>query len=292
TQRFLGYLAVLVAPTFARDLDQACEALAARVLRAPWARAGAAAALIVALPLPSTLTGAFRPGIAIRWEFFPVAACDWIEAHDVRGHGMNPFAWGGYLLWRFWPQPGRLPFMDIHQAGTTQDRYAYALAPVDTAAWYWLDRERRFDWVLEQRKSTDPRDHLLDMLDRDSTWALVFTDDVAALYVRRRGSLAALAQRERYHWLAAGEDALGGIGARAYADTSAERAIRAELERQVRDSPWNGDANSLLANLDLHDGEWSGALAHLEAARRASPHLAGLQAREQIARDSLAAQKR
>ena len=48
-------------------------------------------------------------------------------------------------------------------------------------------------------------------------------------------------------------------------------------------------AHNLLANLDLIEGRWQGALDHLALVRRLEPSMQGLAEREQLARDSLAA---
>jgi hypothetical protein len=36
-------------------------------------------------------------------EVFPVAAANWIDSNPQSGNGFNYFTWGGYLLYRFWP---------------------------------------------------------------------------------------------------------------------------------------------------------------------------------------------
>src|SRR5205823_245291 len=116
------------------------------------------------------------PGTGFGYGFmhkpFPERACDWMELHAVRGKAFNVFSFGGYLLWRFYPDPGRLPFMDIHQAGTREIRYLYAWALQDSVAWRQLDRRFRFDYVLLPRTLPGNPD-LADFLDADSTWALV-----------------------------------------------------------------------------------------------------------------------
>ncbi|MCC6652994.1 MAG: hypothetical protein IT348_17705 [Candidatus Eisenbacteria bacterium] len=291
TQRFLGYLAVMAAPLFARDADEAMERGVDRVFGSPWLRAAGAALLMVLLPLQSLTDEALKPGYGIRWEFYPVRACDWIEQHGVRGRGFNAFDQGGYLLWRFWPDRGRLPFMDIHQSGTRQDRYTVAYVPQDSVAWRTLDNERRFDWVIwPRKKDTIPR--LPDFLDADTTtWALVLSDDAAALWLRRDGSMAPLAERERYRWLPAGTLRLAEVGRAAFSDTVARAEIRAEFERALAASPYDAHTHSLMANLELSAGNWNAALVHLAAARRAIPWLSGLEERERLARDSLAAEQ-
>src|SRR5262249_6580890 len=154
-----------------------------------WPRAvavSAAAVAMVGLELSHT-TLALGPGIDTR--FLPVAACDYMDRAGVRGRSLNEFWQGGYLLWRFWPQRDRLPFMDIHQSGSPADRALVARLGRDPLAFAALDRERRFDWVMtsaHERLSGD----LADELDADSSWRLVFTDDAAVLYARRDGALA------------------------------------------------------------------------------------------------------
>src|SRR5207249_2455776 len=105
-------------PTFARDL---CDALARSSWwsgRSSWTRATLALAPVVVIAaLELGRTGPdFRK--VVRWDLLPVRACDFMAEHDVRGRGYNMFWHGGYLLWRFWPDRDRLPFMDIHQTGT------------------------------------------------------------------------------------------------------------------------------------------------------------------------------
>jgi hypothetical protein len=255
TQRLLGLAAVMVAPFFARDLDRwmAGARWPAR-LRAPWAQAGVVTALVAIAWAPTFGDELMRPGPGVHWEYFPVRSCDWMRDHRVRGRGFNPFELGGYLLFRFWPDRGKLPFMDIHQAGTLTDRSLAAYAYVRPAAWRQLDDERRFDWALLPTEQ-DPRAILLDTIDADTTtWALVSFDDASVLYLRRDGAMATLAARERYRLLPGAAARLGPALERCAADTLARRALRAELERAAASSPWNGRARDGLARLDTLAG--------------------------------------
>src|SRR4029077_10514265 len=99
---------------------------------------------------------------------------------------------GGYLLWRFWPDRSRLPFMDIHQGVSADDRDLYAAVFTDATRWDEIDARHHFDIVLLDRVQYGS-DRLYDHLDRDSTWVLVFADDAAVLYLRRNGPMAAAA---------------------------------------------------------------------------------------------------
>jgi hypothetical protein len=51
------------------------------------------------VPLNLTRTGnCFDP------QVFPVQAVNWLESHPRDGNGFNYFTWGGYLLYRRWPE--------------------------------------------------------------------------------------------------------------------------------------------------------------------------------------------
>jgi hypothetical protein len=287
--RFLGPLAVVLAPFLARDLS---EALAAGEWPA-WTRPAAARAALVAagcllVAVPELTRANTRIGLGFLPAPYPATACDWIERHDVRGRAWNAFDNAGYLLWRFWPQRDRLPFMDIHQTGTRQDRDLVAFMHQDPAAWRRLDDERRFDWVLMPRAQSD-RTRRVDWLDADSTFVPGFVDDDWVVYLRRDGSMAALADSAGYRRLPGSYRNMGAFGDSIVANPAVRPQVRAELERSIRESPANGHAHSLLANLDLLEGRWADALANLEAAREVQPGLPGLDARARVARDSLAA---
>lgn len=284
SQRFIGYFAIVAAPFAARDLASLVADARGAVpaaLRAPGARAAAVAAACVALAIPELVRPDWPLGVGLDPVAYPVKACDWVESHGVRGRSFNAYWQGGYLIWRFWPDRGRLPFMDIHQTATRKDRDLYAYAWGDSGAWHELDAERRFEWALVPRKQGAA--HLLDFLDADSTWALVFADDAAALYLRRTGPLAALAAREAFVQVPGGTDALPALVRRVTLDRGARAAAIAELRRQVADSPVTGQAHSQLANLEALDGDWKAALADVRAARRIDPRLPLLDERERTA---------
>ncbi len=290
--RFLGPFSIAIAPFLARDLS---DGLAARRwpdwARPPAARATLAAALCVAVALPELLRPTTPFGVGIRTSGLPVAACDWIERHDVHGRLWNSFDDAGYLLWRFWPRRDRLPFMDIHQTGTRRDRDLMAAFYTDPRAWTELDRERRFDWVLV-RRTPGPHPHRVDVIAADSAFVPGFIDDEWVVLLRRDGSMAALAESLGYRWLPASYLQMQALGAAFEADSTLRRRLRVELERSVHDSPRTGHSRSLLANLDLLEGDWTGALEELRAARALDPELPGLDERERMARDSLEARNR
>jgi hypothetical protein len=289
TQRFIGYTALALAPFLARDASEfwATRRWPGWVAR-PWPRL-VLAALAAALLLAPGLSGpALRPAMRWRESGFPIAACDAIAAQGVRGRSFNLFSHGGYLLWRFWPERDRLPFMDVHQTGTSEDRAEYFPAMFDSATWVAFDRHHHFDWVLLGRLAAT-RTPLLDWLDADSThWALTFVDDVAALYVRRDGVGAQAAARWRYRVLPGGRTRLALIADRMAHDPALRSAFVTELERSARESRWSAGTEQMLGSIAMVDGRPADALGHFDAARRMDPSYPLLHTRRGLALMGLA----
>lgn len=110
---------------------------------------------------------------------FPVHAVDWLAAHPQRGKPFNHFPWGGYLLYRLWPE--QRVFID----GQT-DFYGEALTrqyeQVITLSLGWEDVLMEYDvqWVL-----VPPDGALADALRSGPGWQMVYEDSTAILLVRK-----------------------------------------------------------------------------------------------------------
>jgi hypothetical protein len=271
TQRFLGFYAVVAAPHLARDLGEWVGARTwPRWTAAPAARAVITAGLCLAICLPEWRAPDPTPGVGIQMRNYPEGACDFMAAQGVRGRGFNQFRSGGYLLWRFWPEQDRLPFMDIHQAGTPDIRRMYVAAMFGRDGWLALEQRFGFEWALLSRPQ-NPGEHYLDYLDADSSWALVFVDDAGAVYVKRRGALAGVADRFGYGAIGAGRIKVNRVAEACGRDPVLRARVRQELERSIAASPRTALAHSLLANLALFEGRFPEARAELERALAEDP---------------------
>lgn len=272
-QRFFGFYALAAAPFIMRNLD---EWVTARRWPSwsgnPWVRAGAVAVLTAVVGYGQIARPWPRVGIGIDEAYFPVRACDFIAEQGVQGRAFNQFYEGGYLLHRFWPDRQRLPFLDIHQSGDPGIRLLYTRAFESRESWIAADSRFGFDVVLLDRYRS-PKNPLLDVLDADSMWALVFVDDAAALWVRRAGPLAGVAARFGYRYLPAGEARTRPLGEACARDSALRQAVKAELQRAADASPWNATALSLLANIALSEGRYREARDLLVRGLRLMPGL-------------------
>jgi len=268
SQRFLGFLVLVATPFVARDLAAWRSARSRASLS--WLPAIAISAACVAMCVPEWTRPEPQPGFGLDLRGFPVAACDFMETHGVRGRSFNYFYHGGWLLWRFRAERERLPFMDIHQAGTPDIRRAYLAAFAERGAWRTLDERYRFDWLL-LRRTQAAGDSLLDFADDDTSYARVFLDDAAALYVRRDGASRAVADSFGFRILPGGTARLAALGRACEHDAVLRAATRAELERARADSPRHARAASLLANVALIEHRYAAARALLLEAQTIAP---------------------
>jgi hypothetical protein len=267
TQRFLGFYAVVAMPFVSRDLGELMTTWSGWPPRLSLAaRTGAIAVACLAVGALEWQRWEYPLRLALDDASYPMRACDFMAAHAVRGRGMNQFGLSSWQIYRFWPDRERLPFMDIHQSGTRSDREFYQFAQIDLGGWKLMNDRYHFDYALLSRIQYQA-DRLLDALDADTAFALVFKDDVAALYVRRDGPMKSVADRYAYRVVPAGNIGLAKVGSSSAGDAVLQARAAAELEREIAESPWHSRASSLEANIAMSAADWSRAQVLLDTTR-------------------------
>ncbi len=270
-QRFMGTYALAAAVYVGRDLDEWAQAWTRPVWAArPWPRAALAAAACVLVTLPELTRPSYGIDYRLNQSSFPVAACDFVQRHDLHGRLFNQFDYGGYICFRFWPRRDQLPFMAIHLEGTKELRALYSSALLRRSSWQQLERTYRFDYLVLTRPKI-ATDYVRTFLDRDTSWVRVFLDDAAYVYVRDRGPFARLAADSGYRVIPADPDSLTAFGRRTTVDPTLRRRAEAELWREVRGSRFHAKALNLLANIALFESRWDDARRELEEAIAIDP---------------------
>jgi tetratricopeptide (TPR) repeat protein len=273
-QRFLGVYALIATPFFMRDLAEAAAAWRwPHGAASPRARAAITVAACLAMSVPEWRRFDMPLGIDLQWTRYPVRACDFIAAHGIRGRGFNNFEFGGYQAWRFWPDRARLPFMTgTIEAATLEDRFLYAGVFARPEAWRALDRRHHFDYILMERVQ-EGDNRLLDVLDADSTWALVFADDAAVVYLRRAGAMAPLAASLGARPLPAGQAGLAILARAMMTDSTIMSRVADGFRARIASSPWNSRDLALLANVELARGRMGEARRLIEQGLAVDPAL-------------------
>jgi hypothetical protein len=112
---------------------------------------------------------------------YPVGAADWLAAHPDAGTRMyNQYGWGGYLAYRFYPQPNRRVFI-FGEAELMGDGLLNEYEEVQTLRPDWRSILDRYgvDYVIYNRGEP-----LANVLALDPQWTLVYQDSVAVIYTR------------------------------------------------------------------------------------------------------------
>ena len=109
-------------------------------------------------------------------QVFPVNAVDWMEAHPITGAGFNYFPWGGYLLYRTWPEQrvfidGQTDFYG--EQLTRQYEQAISLQP----GWREVLQGNHVRWVL-----MPPESELARALQAEPGWITLYRDDTAMVF--------------------------------------------------------------------------------------------------------------
>ena len=243
--RFVYLLEVVTAPIIARQLVVLAGITRTRLARvlvtvsSALALTAATAAVIVTLAGAGPLADDRNVlGLGVNDRFVPDGALRFLDSRKVDGRLFNAFHFGGYIVWRDFPR--RVPIIDgrgqvspslleeIHFARAyprhlerLHARYGFEAAVMDYPSY-----------------SGDPVETVLgpdaDVALASPQWALVYWDDVALVYLRRDGPHAAVIARDEYRLVKPAND-LASL-ARVLADPARAEAVRAELERNVRET--------------------------------------------------------
>jgi hypothetical protein len=184
--RNMALFALVAAPLLVRNTNAWLDARGARLPGAD-ALAALLAVAVALLAWDAARGDLFRrlgsprePGLGVLDVLHPVGAAEWIAANRPPGPLGHHMADGGYLIWRLYPD--YLVLAD--------GRWIYRARPevvrlLGEKSFRRLDAELHFGTVIVHYSPLD-LGPLLRALYRDREWQLVFADEVAAVFVRRR----------------------------------------------------------------------------------------------------------
>ena len=112
---------------------------------------------------------------------YPVGAADWLAAHPEVGTKMyNQYGWGGYLAYRFYPQPNRKVFI-FGEAALMGDGLLNDYEDIQTLRPDWRSLLDKYgvDYVVYNKGEA-----LSNVLITESDWKVVYQDSEAVIFVR------------------------------------------------------------------------------------------------------------
>ena len=142
----------------------------------------AVALLAVTVATVGVIASHLRQQDQVTRSEFPVGAADWLAAHPEVGTRMfNQYGYGGYLAYRFYPDPNRRVYV-FGEAELMGDPLLVRYEAVASLQSDWqsiLDQDR-VDYVVFNRGSALP-----DVLATEPGWERVYQDAYTEIYVRR-----------------------------------------------------------------------------------------------------------
>ncbi|MHB8718186.1 MAG: hypothetical protein ACYDAC_04735 [Candidatus Dormibacteria bacterium] len=142
--------------------------------------ATAAAALVVVASLVTVRTLLAHQVQSTR-DNYPVAAADYLAAHPQLGtHMFSDYAWGGYMIYRFYPEDSRRVFL-FGEADLMGDTIMNEYVDIVALHSNWLDilNAHGVDYVV-----FEPDTALTTALAMQPNWHLVHADAVADVFIR------------------------------------------------------------------------------------------------------------
>ncbi|MEA2628723.1 MAG: hypothetical protein QOJ10_1183 [Chloroflexota bacterium] len=118
-------------------------------------------------------------------DSYPIAAADWLAAHPEVGTRMyNQYGWGGYLAYRFYPDPNRRVFI-FGEAELMGDPLLNQYNDVQNLRpdWKAILDQYRVDYVIFNKGEA-----LSNVLATQPEWTIAYQDNVAVIFVRTKPS--------------------------------------------------------------------------------------------------------
>jgi len=200
-------------------------------------RAGAlACALVLSASIvdQAVLSSRFQHGFGLRTNYFPVGAAAFLEAQRLDGRIFNTYEFGGYLIWRRWPAnqvliDGRYDAILFDEALLE----AYIQAHESREA---LDQITQAYGVQILVPSAKPGRRMASLVGHP-TWARVYWDPMAEVYVRRGGPHGDLVATHEYRLTGPTDDTGYLVAYRRNPEIWARALV--ELRRAVGENPEN-----------------------------------------------------
>ena len=115
----------------------------------------------------------------------PVSAVDWLQKNPQNGKMFNQFVWGGYILYRMWPNEKVFIDGQADFYGEALMREYFDVIDVN-ADWESILDKYQVSWMIILRD--EPLAKYLYSV--DNVWHVIYKDDTAVIFRRNLGSVA------------------------------------------------------------------------------------------------------
>lgn len=260
--RHIMIFSVIFAPFLARNLTQIGRTLTQK-FKPPRNLTSIASVLTIMGIVGLTIQPAqalARGSWGLPNTLLPVTAVDFVDEVKPQGRMYNHFNWGGYLLWRLYPEyqtfiDGRL---DMFVPDIYKEWLAVAMGQPD---WQQILDKYTVDWIIFPSEGI--WGGLKNDLENDQTWCLIFWDD-EAFVAAKKASNPRICEDYGYHAITPFSNLSPARG------EQKDQAVR-EYQRAINASPNNAVLHNKLGTLYYLMGEKGLAEEELTQAKETNP---------------------
>jgi hypothetical protein len=112
-------------------------------------------------------------------EAFPSGAVDWIKKNHPKGPLFNTYGWGGYLIWRLYPE--YLVYID-GRADVYGDKFLFAYTDIYRGRPGW---EQALDAQSVHLVIVEPESSLAGLLEQSPNWEIAYQDHLSVVFDKK-----------------------------------------------------------------------------------------------------------
>jgi len=209
--------------------------------------------------------------LGIEERLFPDKAVDFIEENELSGNLFNPSGWGGYLIWRCYPECR--VFIDgrcLVYGERIYEEYGAifrgeprpSIEERGKPAWENLLDRYRVNLALIDYSGKRSRPNLRDRLYKSQDWRLLYWDDKSMLYIRNLPQNQELINRLGYRFLNPDGESI---------DVERSEQVIKELKRKLEEDPSSYLAHHLLGMTYGEKGKFDLAVEEFKEALKLNP---------------------
>lgn len=253
--RFVAEFAIIAGPIVARGLLQLISQSRLEGLRRfqPIANMVFSIAIVLIFYFTILNSSTYAFGLGVKERVFPEKAVDFIEENRIGGNMFNSLAYGGYLIFRHFPE--KKVFIDgrnnVYDKKLYQD---YLDARHSKDVWQKLVDRYGINYVILEYARDYSKKEMIPHLIDNPEWVLIYWDRVAMVYLRDQPENNSIIEKFGYRYIRPNDFDFTYLNRYVLHEKEKIPDIKRELERSLEFSPDNEEVHLALAYLYHHMG--------------------------------------
>lgn len=211
-------------------------------------------------------------GLGLKERVFPAKAVDFIIGNNIKGNMYNSLGYGGYLMWRLFPEykvfiDGRI---EIYDEGIYK---SYLDAHSNPDVWKEISEKYNVDWIILEYSRDYAKKERMPHLVNNPDWALIYWDPVAVVYAKRGSKNDDVIKRFEYKYTRPNDLDFSYIDLYLLHEKDKIKDVVGEFEKNLMVNPDNEESHMALSYMYYYRGGKKEALEELKKAIEINPNI-------------------